>query len=77
MKKAKIILTALTVITIVGGALAFKAQQKFDGDLRCTEVPGGAPCDIIAFNGGPSPLFCTAKTSPAPCVDQFNVEVNP
>ena len=27
MKKAKIFLTALTVLTVVGGALAFKARQ--------------------------------------------------
>ena|SRR5258708_1866645 len=42
MKKAKIMLTAVTVLAIVGGALAFKANKTTDGFHQFTCVPGGA-----------------------------------
>jgi hypothetical protein len=35
MKKVKVVLMAITMLTVVGGALAFKAQ-KFDSALWCT-----------------------------------------
>ncbi|MCS3801112.1 hypothetical protein [Niastella sp. OAS944] len=41
MKRAKVILTSLVVLAVVGGALAFKAKNP----LYClynTNVPGGA-----------------------------------
>jgi hypothetical protein len=41
MKKAKVILTAVTVLAVVSGALAFKAQ-KLNGDLSC--APSGQAC---------------------------------
>ncbi|HWK05557.1 MAG TPA: hypothetical protein VNS58_18080 [Puia sp.] len=38
MKKAKIFLTAITVLTVAGGALAFKAHNAFLGTLKCSTV---------------------------------------
>jgi hypothetical protein len=38
MKKVKIMLAALSVLAIVGGALAFKAQKTFGGTLKCVTV---------------------------------------
>ena len=35
MKRVKIFLTALTVLTVVGGALAFKALQPFEYAQTC------------------------------------------
>jgi hypothetical protein len=66
MKKIKIMLTAVTVLAVVGGALAFKAQ-KFSGtfvyqmkDATCpflaqyTENPNGAELqDVYTTNINP------------------------
>jgi len=47
MKKAKIMLIAIAVLTILGGALAFKAK-KFDQDYcTTTVVPGHLPGKCI------------------------------
>lgn len=35
MKKAKVILMAVTIITVVGSALAFKSNKAFDGSYIC------------------------------------------
>jgi len=44
MKKVKIMLTAITVFAVVGGALAFKAQ-KFGQTVYTTTNPAGGICD--------------------------------
>jgi hypothetical protein len=42
MKKAKILLAALAVVTVVGGSLAFKAKTAFGGKMYyTTNVAGG------------------------------------
>jgi len=60
MKKAKIILTALTVVAVVGGALAFKAQRA--GTLQCG--PAVSNCHNLTYRTTVQPdgqnLFCTA-----------------
>lgn len=38
MKKAKIMLTAITVLAVVGGALAFKAEKLIPQKQYCTGV---------------------------------------
>ena len=45
MKKVKIMLTAITVFAVVGGALAFKAQ-KFNSHLFCSGGVSHKSCDI-------------------------------
>jgi len=59
MKKAKIILTALTVVAVVGGALAFKAQKT--GTLQCGPTVNN--CHNLTYKTTVQPdgqnLFCT------------------
>jgi hypothetical protein len=40
MKKAKIMLTTITVLAVVGAALAFKANKLIPTTLYCQGVPG-------------------------------------
>lgn len=48
MKKAKIVLVAIAVFAVVGGALAFKAKKAL-WTLRCPTVNNGvASCPIVA-----------------------------
>jgi hypothetical protein len=46
MKKAKVILTAITVLAVVSGTLAFKAQRSFE-DLAYG--PQGQACNRDAY----------------------------
>lgn len=48
MKKAKIFLTALTVLAVVGGALAFKAKT-FNKFARACDIPQGI-CILQSFS---------------------------
>jgi len=60
MKKIKIMLTAIAVVGVVGGALAFKAH-KAGGGLFCSTSSGTAgTCntEYIADSGG-SAKYCT------------------
>ena len=49
MKKAKIVLVAIAVFAVVGGALAFKAQKGL-WVLRCpiTDANGAVSCPTVA-----------------------------
>jgi len=47
MKRVKVMLAAIAVIAVVGGALAFKAL-KFDGKVYCT----------VNYDPGVSSQFC-------------------
>lgn len=66
MKKAKVLLTALTVFAVVGGALAFKANTM-NGNLSCTTIQGAA-CDAT-YTVTQAPFgtigYCTLKTANA------------
>ena len=47
MKKAKIMLTAITVLAVVGGALAFKAKT-FGTQKYCINTTGGSQtCSVF------------------------------
>ena len=49
MKKAKILLTAIGIFAIVGGALAFKAKR--DAFVFCSTGPGSPGlCNILVNN---------------------------
>ncbi|THU34740.1 hypothetical protein FAM09_22340 [Niastella caeni] len=45
MKKVKIILTAITVFTVVGGTLAFKANNRTGSTILYTKG-GGSTCTV-------------------------------
>lgn len=40
MKKTNIILTAIGLLSVIGGAFAFKAQHRFGGTLFCYTTVG-------------------------------------
>lgn len=67
MKKAKLILSTIGLLAVLGGAVAFKAS-KFNGGLKCSTVPTTL-CPIIATTipvQGQSPrsLYCTTLNAP-------------
>lgn len=89
MKKVKIMLTAIAVLAVVGGALAFKAQ-KFSGIwvFQKTQNSPNATCPIVAefttLGTGEIENFTIAYStnqdpglattvSPALCTNTFNV----
>ena len=77
MKKAKIMLMAIAVLGVVGGALAFKAQ-KFLGNYYCsTTKTTGAHCSssYITEVGGAT-LYCTTEpiTTLRSCSILYSVE---
>lgn len=55
MKKAKMMLTALAILTVVGGALAFKSKH-FNGNLICAAASGLCPTipPIQKYTASPS-----------------------
>jgi len=70
MKKAKFMLTAIGILTAVGGVLAFKAH-RFTGNVVCsTKINSPTSlCNIIATTNlnAPGPfrsLYCTTGAGP-------------
>jgi hypothetical protein len=68
MKKVKVILTTVTIVAAVGGALAFKAV-KFGTNVYCSTTQGTTSCPIqrdktytAKSNTG---LFCTTSSTAA------------
>ena len=76
MKKVKIMLTAITVLAVVGGALAFKVR-KVNGTLYCSTVSGtgGGVCGTNAprytVNNGTISRYCvdSPSSTTTPCPD--------
>jgi hypothetical protein len=67
MKRIKIMLTAITVFAVVGGALAFKAQ-KFGQVIYTTNNPvAGATCPFA------TPNFTTTQIPDS----QFPLKISP
>jgi hypothetical protein len=78
MKRAKLFLTAITVLTIVGGALAFKAHKAFNGILYCSTTTNGcnaARYDPTPFQDAHTILFCTPTETPGNCPDLETVTI--
>jgi len=84
MKKANIILSAIGLLSVIGGALAFKAQHRFSGNLAC--YTGTAPSsaghkltNLIYTTQGISltspTLSCTVPTGTQPYISR-QVTVN-
>lgn len=78
MKKARIMLSALGVLVVVGSALAFKANEAYSGTLRCgtgtiattTDVLPATNCPtgslrFAADEAGTTIRFCTNTNAPA------------
>jgi hypothetical protein len=56
MKKVKIMLTAITVFAVVGGALAFKAV-KFNTSIFCTTQAAPGACTVLTPGFSTLPAF--------------------
>lgn len=69
MKKAKIMLSAIGLISIVSGTLAFKAQHKFGGRFKCATTSTTTSCPILATTSGitTTTLYCTLATAAVSC----------
>jgi hypothetical protein len=73
MKKAKVMITCIAVLSIVGGALAFKAKNVSQ-NFVCTADPGSDLCPTaihnvtadLTDNGGTNVAF-TIVNDPAEC----------
>lgn len=48
MRKVKIMLTAIGVLAIVGGALAFKVNKRCTGTYCTTTIAGGNVCIVFS-----------------------------
>lgn len=76
MKKAKVVLAALGVFAIVGGALAFKANASYGGNLQCTTTTVATNiCPLVTYTtvpAGGTILRCKPIGAPAQqaCVPQ-------
>jgi hypothetical protein len=77
MKKTKVLLTAFTVLAIVGSALAFKANR---GVAYCyASVPAGGAClattpcvnTITSGQTNMGPIECIAVKTQPNCTSQF------
>lgn len=78
MNKAKILLSALGILALIGSALAFKANKAYLGNLRCstftttrtTAVIFNCPAVTYTTTLNPNQVrFCTRIDAPAnsPC----------
>lgn len=61
MKKAKLMLTAIAVLAVVGGALAFKAKTFGQGNVFCKFTDG---CALVDYTTG---QVSGAETTDNPC----------
>lgn len=67
MKRAKIMLTAICVLAVVGGALAFKVKSQ--ANVFCLTPSTGA-CDKIAFTTIKPNVNPPAATTTNPCPNE-------
>jgi len=74
MKRAKIMLSALAVLAVVGSALAFKASKTFSGNLRCAETTTTTTiCPLLTYStttitSPGTTMACTARNAGAGAV---------
>jgi hypothetical protein len=93
MKRGKIMLSALGVLAVIGSALAFKANEAYNGTLRCSALTTDAATTAtiaatnctqttryIATNAAAAPFrYCTAALTAVtePCYATTKVTLNP
>jgi len=64
MKKAKFILSAIGLISVVSGALAFKAQHRFLGTFKCsTTITTLCPVTVTTQGVPTTTLYCTLTSA--------------
>jgi len=76
MKKAKMMLTAICLLSVVGGVLAFKTH-KFTGKYFCSTTVT-AFCPVVATRLGilTTTLYCTTNPLAPVCARFINVRRN-
>ncbi len=71
MKNAKIMLTTITVLAAVGGVLAFKVRNTFNGNFICQDTPGACTSTIKYKIAAPpdkgETLFCDNGNGDGKC----------
>jgi len=79
MKKVKLMLTAVAVFTVVGGALAFKAKDAYGTSLFVGTAANSCPTLIqnitstIVPNAGGLKYVTTAGGSTTICVQSYTI----
>jgi len=72
MKRAKILLSAIAILAVVGGALAFKAQRFTPGPVFCATIQNE---QITCTAQAPQVLYTTIQnnrpSTTAPCLSPF------
>jgi hypothetical protein len=71
MKKVKIMLTAITVFAVVGGALAFKAKN-FTSSLFCTSEAAPNSCKTEIGQISLIPVGGEASLGSSSCTSEFD-----
>jgi hypothetical protein len=71
MKKVKIMLTAITVFAVVGGALAFKAKN-FTSSLFCTSQATPNACQAQVDNISLKPVGGEPSLGSSSCTSEFD-----
>jgi hypothetical protein len=80
MKKAKILLSAAGILSVIAGAFAFKAQHKFAGRYFCTTIYySTSHFSTAKYTTGPlanTTLYCSLNST-APKSSYIKVITNP
>lgn len=78
MKRVKIMLSAIAVLAVVGGALAFNAKNAYTGPLRCGFTTNSCPflTYTTSAEGDFENMWCTDKASPSTsCITFTTVDI--
>lgn len=84
MKKAKIMLTAIAVFAVIGGALAFKAAKFGSKHVYCSDTFDAISCSASHYQASTFPAdannaaftsYCTNQTGSTLACPQISVSV--
>lgn len=80
MNKAKVLLSAIGLLAVVGGTVAFKAKKGFDGSLVCTYQRNAVVTAITRWSTTLTPFgvarYCTTIVGVA-ATSTYTVTINP
>ncbi|MCF6407103.1 hypothetical protein L3C95_29680 [Chitinophaga filiformis] len=80
MNKAKVLLSAIGLLAVVGGTVAFKAKKGFNGNLLCTYERGSVVTSITRWSTTMTPFgvarYCTTIAGVA-ATSSYRVTINP
>ncbi|SDG26835.1 hypothetical protein [Chitinophaga filiformis] len=78
MNKAKVLLSAIGLLAVIGGTIAFKAEKGFNGSLFCTYTRGAIATTITRWSTSPFGVarYCTTIAGVQATVT-YTVTINP